>query len=133
MIKRRVLYLLSVICLGLWWACTNTTEPDSDFELEIGQFPNLEYPVIAPANDALTPDSIRSAYREDAARLAVRIMHEVEEEVATVVEIPEKLWNTLYAALIHVYQAYQMAARDSVVNMYDIHTFFYPDRSISSQ
>ncbi len=127
MIKRGVLYLLSVICLGLWWACISTTEPDSSFELEIGQFHDLEYPVIAPADDALTPDSVRSAYREDAARLTVRIMHEAGEEATTVVEIPEGLGNSLYAALIHIYQEEQLAAWDSVVNMYNIHTFANPE------
>jgi len=110
-------YLVGLACLGLaaWIACT----PDSD-PLTFNYFDH-EYPVVAVADDSELPDSLRRAYLEDAGILTLRIVEDVGGEASDQVELPNELLNALYSALIHVYRATDLAARDTVVDMFDIH------------
>ena len=82
---------------------------------------------VPPSEGADVPDSVQARYREDAARLALRYLYEHEETAADEqVELPEPLATSLYNALVRVYAARNLAARDSVVALYRIHTFPNP-------
>jgi hypothetical protein len=76
-------------------------------------------------DDLRVPETLRAAYQEDAARLALR------ELVARPggfdeVTIPSDVVRNYYHALILVYNATALPARDSVVDVYGIHTFPQP-------
>ena len=85
-------------------------------------------PVDVPPPDGLAlPDSVEARYREDAARLALRYLYAQDEEAADEqVELPEPLVTSLYNALARVYEARDLPERDSVVTLYEIHTFPNP-------
>jgi hypothetical protein len=96
-------------------------------ELVISDYYGYEYPLIDSLDDSSIPESIRERYREDADRLTVRIMHNLGGEAEASLEIPEELSRTIYQALIHVYSSSEFAARDSVIDLYDIHTWPDPE------
>lgn len=77
-------------------------------------------------NDSAIPEALRAAYREDAARLALRHLTATGDSARTGVELPADLWDALYRALVRVYNARDLPARDSVVDLYTIHTFPNP-------
>ncbi|MFQ5799388.1 MAG: hypothetical protein ACE5H0_11970 [Bacteroidota bacterium] len=87
----------------------------------------LDYPNVLPADDSDVSDSLRKMYRKDAARLALRKVNEAGGTASQEVELPQDLVSTLYYALIHVHNATHLASRDSVVVIYAIHTFPYPE------
>lgn len=76
------------------------------------------------ADDAQVPEAVRDAYRDDAARLALRLMGGSAPDV---VDLPPEPSRSLYQALIRVSNIPGLAARDSVVTLYQIHTFRMPD------
>lgn len=80
--------------------------------------------VIAPVDDTLVPEPLRVLYREDAARLALRDLQGAGNFDG--IFIPDDVVETYYRALILVYNAESLPARDTVVQVYDIHTFRYP-------
>ena len=90
--------------------------------------------VISIAHGQITPsscfasDSIRALYRNDADRLAVRWLYSSNSPWADSVNIPQDLSDTLLNKLIAVYNATSLPARDSVILLYDIHTF--PDTAL---
>ncbi len=68
----------------------------------------------------------RSRYLEDAAHLALRQLARkgpLDDQPPT---IPDTLWHSLYGALVHVYNAIDLAARDTVVEDYAIHAYPRP-------
>lgn len=90
---------------------------------------NSEQNLLAPgaeiyvsANDSNVPAALREAYKEDAAMLTVRLMHEHGGSQAQEVEPPPPVIHDFYCALIRVFNATSIAARDSVVSIYDIHS-----------
>lgn len=72
-----------------------------------------------PPEDRPLPEDVAAAYREDAARLALRHLATTTDLALAPAEIPESLRATLYNALARVHNA-QIAARDEVAG---IHTF----------
>lgn len=82
---------------------------------------------IVPANDFSIHDSIKILIREDAARIALRDVHSDLESKQSLVTLPQELVDFYYHGLIHVYNASSLAARDSVFNIYKIHTFRSPE------
>ena len=84
-----------------------------------------DFPIVVKADDTNVPDSLRKLYREDAARLALRKVNEKGETDS--VELPHALVQTLYNVFIHVYNLTNLTARDSVVTIYGIHAFLYPE------
>jgi|SRR3990172_631433 len=84
--------------------------------------PGFAYPVVVPAQDRNVPESVRERYREDAARLALHKVDEIGGHLAEQVELPVNLINTIYYALIHIYNS-RLPARDSVITLYDIHNY----------
>lgn len=89
-----------------------------------------EYSVVEiPAPDDVSlSDSLRTVYRTDAGRLALRRVLEEEGEVAQQVRLPDPLVESLYNALLHVHGAEDLEGRDTVVEQHRIHT--YPTRSV---
>lgn len=74
-------------------------------------------------DDSLVPEALRAAYLEDANRLALR---ELEARGYDGITIPPDAVQPYYAALVLVHHATGLPARDTVVDIYGIHTFPYP-------
>lgn len=74
--------------------------------------------VTSPDDEAL-PDSVQERYEEDAAQLAMRFVQEHNPDTEAV-ELPDERVQLFYNALVHVYNAEDIAARDEIVG---IHTF----------
>ena len=91
--------------------------------------------VLAPTDDTGIPSipqenveisgPLQAAYQEDAARLALRSIMESGGTARGEVRIPQTLVSTFYNALARVH-AMNHPARDSVVDLYQIHTFPTP-------
>ena len=113
--------MTTVLSLLLWLSCG--VEPEEPLFLN---YHGYEYPVITEPSEIQVSDSIAALYREDAARLAVRIMLDVGGEAADEVEVPRDLWDALYNTILHFHDATELAARDTVVEMFPIHTFPSP-------
>ena len=77
-------------------------------------------------SDCTASGNIETIYADDADRLALRhvLTNFLPEKDS--VEIPEALSDSVLRALIAVYNATPLAARDTVVSMLDIHTFPLP-------
>lgn len=78
------------------------------------------------AIDSQVPDSVKQQYREDAAELALRLVMQRKSPSGNSVELPADLVQTLYNALIQVYRATDLPARNLVVDTYNIHTLPRP-------
>ena len=74
-------------------------------------------------DDSQLPAPLRAAYFEDATRLALR---DLLAGGYAEIPIPQEAVQPYYAALVLVYNATGLPARDSVVAVYDIHTFPSP-------
>ncbi len=74
-------------------------------------------------DDSQVPESLRAAYREDATRLALR---DLLASGYTEIPIPSDAGQPYYDALVLVYNATVLPARDTVVDVYSIHTFPWP-------
>ncbi|MEA1873309.1 MAG: T9SS type A sorting domain-containing protein [Bacteroidota bacterium] len=67
------------------------------------------------------PDSIVEKYQDDAAALTLRKFYENDLPWADSIEIPDAHSDTVLNALLAVWNADELAARDTVVEMFDIH------------
>jgi hypothetical protein len=74
-------------------------------------------------DDSQVPAELRAAYREDATRLALR---DLIKGGFTEITIPNEPVQPYYDALVLVYNATILPARDTVVDVYGIHTFPSP-------
>jgi len=83
-------------------------------------------PVGSNVNDSRVPDDLRALYREDAARLALRELQAQPGGYGDIA-ISAELIETYYAALVQVFNADGLSARDTVVDVYRIHTFGQPE------
>jgi hypothetical protein len=72
------------------------------------------------------PDSIVEKYTEDAYRLAMKKFFRNGSAFKDSVHIPYSHVDTVMRALLAVYNATALPARDTVVDMFDIHTFKNP-------
>jgi hypothetical protein len=104
----------AIVILAATAACDSVTGPGES-----------EFPTLPPVSDAVLPDSIRAAYRDDAIRLALRYVESVSAAPITPVEPPAQLVRTLLDGLAHVYR-FPHPARDTVVDVLRIHTFPNP-------
>lgn len=77
-------------------------------------------------DERLIPDSVLAAYRQDAAYLAVRTLHTDPVARITQVELPDTLLDAYLQALLHVYLARSIKAREAVVERYQIHAHASP-------
>ena len=73
------------------------------------------------------PDSIVKKYRDDADRLAVRNTFKLNSTYTDSVKINQSLSNQYLNALIAVYNATSIPARDTVVAMLNLHTKTQPE------
>lgn len=80
------------------------------------------YPLVPVAGDQELGQAERLAYHEDAVRLALRHLEDTNSAARSDVEPPAELVESLYSALVRVYLTAH-PARDSVVELYGIHTF----------
>jgi hypothetical protein len=118
--------LVPVVPLALLTACLigpdskrsspSASDPDFSFMASRG----LQVGFIPEADDSEVPPAMREAYRNDAARLVMRRMEEEGSGRSQRVSLPDRLVQSVYNALIHVYNAEHLAARDSVVQ-YRVH------------
>ena len=74
-------------------------------------------------DDSQVPAALREAYREDATRLALR---DLLNGGFTEITIPNEPVQLYYDALVLVYNATILPARDTVADVYRIHTFPSP-------
>src|SRR3989454_9832385 len=72
-------------------------------------------------DDSRVPAELRVLYREDAARLALRELQ--ARPGYGDIAIPAQLIDTYYTALVQVFNADSLGARDTVVDVYSIHTY----------
>lgn len=82
-------------------------------------------PIIPQPENIEIPAALETRYTEDAARLALRHVNETDGAASDDVELSPSLVSTFYNALVHVY-GMDHPARDSVVDLYRIHTFPAP-------
>jgi hypothetical protein len=82
------------------------------------------------ADDSRVPAALRAAYVEDASRLALR---DLLANRFSEVPIPQEAVQPYYNALILVYNATALPARDTVVDAYHIHTIGPATRSLLLQ
>src|SRR6266550_6925363 len=108
-VMRRVYFLLTAAAMLA--ACDTATAPRS---------------LQSSVDDSRVPDELRVLYREDAARLALRELQAWPGGYGDVA-ITAELIDTYYAALIEVFNADGLGARDTVVDVYSIHTFGRPE------
>ncbi len=74
-------------------------------------------------DDSLVSEPVRAAYLDDASRLALR---DLQANGYTGIQIPPESVQPYYDALVLVYNATALPARDTVVDVYSIHTFGNP-------
>lgn len=84
------------------------------------------YGQIIPSS-CTAPDSIVKKYNTDADRLALRKIHQNNLNYVDSVDIPQIHADTILNALLAVYNATTLPARDTVVEIYEIHSFRDPD------
>lgn len=80
-------------------------------------------PVVS---SCMAPDSIAERYRTDADQLAYFKIYRQHLAEKDSVEIPQAHTDTVLRALLAVYNATSLPARDSVVDMFPIHVFPRP-------
>ncbi|MGB1205604.1 MAG: hypothetical protein ACPG5B_08170 [Chitinophagales bacterium] len=102
------LAILMTLSLGLFTACEE--EKDSDTTLGLASECNIS-------------NNVEDKYEDDAVRLALRLQQ--AGPLASQIEIPQALIDRALGALSAVYNS-DFAARDSIVDEYDIHTVDYP-------
>ena len=107
-------------------SCKNAVTSE-EHETDVpGVYYDLNYPMIPDQEQSILPDSIRALYQTDASRLTVRLMLALGGDAANEVELPVFLVESLLNGLSAIYMAGNLAARDSVVDMFPIHTFLSP-------
>jgi len=79
--------------------------------------------IQSSVDDSGVPAELRAAYLEDANRLALR---DLQANGYTAIQIPSEAVQSYYDALVLVYNATALPARDTVVDVYGIHTFPNP-------
>ncbi len=75
-----------------------------------------------PVADATLPEPARSVFLEDANRLALRVIREEGGASSREIELPADQVNELFAVLARIHNATLLPARDSVIELYRIHT-----------
>ncbi|UTW60817.1 T9SS type A sorting domain-containing protein [bacterium SCSIO 12741] len=73
------------------------------------------------------PDSVVQFYQDDADRLALNYLQKLKHPLYDSVEISKAHSDTILDALIAVYNATSLPARDTVVDRFNIHSFPYPN------
>lgn len=77
-------------------------------------------------NDGFMPNKLKSIYRKDAARIALRFVDKEQKATNQTVEIPEQLVNAVYNALVAV-RVSDVPAVDTVATKLGLRTFSNPN------
>ena len=72
------------------------------------------------------PDSIIQYYKEDADRITVKRFYQLNYTYKDSIKIPTSYSDTILRALVAVYNATALPARNAVISTYNIHTFYNP-------
>ena len=99
-------------------SCNSGTEPENTKA-------DFDFTIINPVSDSGIPDSVKAFYEEDAAILAVGEIWKAGSNDTANVEIPQDINQTLSNALLSIHNS-NLAARDSVIEMFPIHIAFGP-------
>lgn len=78
------------------------------------------------SSSCIAPDSIIAKYKDDADRLALRKIYQQNLSFKDSIRIPVTHSDTVLNALIAVYNATTLQARDTVISIFNIHTFPNP-------
>ena len=76
------------------------------------------------------PDSIKELYKQDAAIMALRRIYEIKSTDTSLITISQIEQDSIMEALMAVYNATSLPARDTVIEMFNIHTWPSPSKSI---
>lgn len=82
------------------------------------------------ASSCSAPESIVEKYNADADRLTVRKIYQQNLTYTDSIEIPKTHKDNILYAMLAVYNATSLPARDTVITMYNIHSF--PNPNINS-
>ncbi|MCB9211098.1 MAG: hypothetical protein H6609_17160 [Ignavibacteriales bacterium] len=77
-------------------------------------------------NDSFLSDSLKQLYQIDAYRLALRDMKENDEDYLNKTEISEELYSQYYKGIINIFNSEYTSQVDSILNIFQIHTFGKP-------
>lgn len=120
-ISRLLLGLLVLLCLSQEASAQRRRGNDGGGELKIlKDLPDFFI------NDAFMPNKLKTIYRKDAARIALRFVDKEQKATNQTVEIPEQLVNAVYNALVAV-RVSDVPAVDTVATKLGLRTFSNPN------
>lgn len=106
-------FALIALVLLFSWSCSGDNNPVNPF------------PELPSADDSNIPDSVKSLYRKDAARLSVRYLYSIKSPDTSSIVIPHDLVNLFYDGFIYIYNSESEKA-EYVTKTNPVHTFPYP-------
>ncbi len=114
---KKLLYIITALIL--FSSCEkNTISPD-------------ENPLLSERQNCEQSDLVKNIYAADAAKLAVELMKHDEINISNI-QIPVEYYQQAMDALMVVYNAKDIEARDLVIDTYNIHTLPSPSRFMVS-
>ena len=81
---------------------------------------------MTTSDDSNIPDSVKSLYLQDAARLSLRYLYIQKSPDTLLIEIPNNLVSLLYSGLIHIYNCKTLDNTKYITKTNPIHTFPRP-------
>ncbi|MFZ4796369.1 MAG: T9SS type A sorting domain-containing protein [Bacteroidia bacterium] len=87
---------------------------------------SIAYGQVVPSS-CLAPDSVVTKYKTDAYRITLRRLLRNNSTYKDTISIPEKITDTILNALISIYNATSLAARDTIIKIHTVHSFPRPD------
>jgi hypothetical protein len=106
--------LIIIFIFFSFFSCEKNSSP-------IGEIPSE----TSSSDDSNIPDSIRSLYRTDAARLALRHVFQNKLPDTASVNIPQHLIESFYSGLIHIYNCKMITSIDTITKIRPVHTYPY--------
>lgn len=91
-----------------------------------GEYHDLQYPVVRDFDTLDISEDQLAAYGLDADRLTVRFMRSLGEPASNDIDIPAELRESVMNGLLAIFNTDNLAARDTVIELHNIHTFTYP-------
>ncbi len=93
-------------------------------------FSLLEVQAQTVISSCSATDSIQELYKEDAALLALKWLYDTKSSDTISIAIPQAEKDTIMKSLMAVYNATSLAARDTVIEIFNIHAWPSPSKSI---
>jgi hypothetical protein len=82
---------------------------------------------IVEGDDSAISDSLKALFKEDAARLSLRVVYSKPSDKENLIILPDDKVESYYRGLVHIYNANYIHERDLVIETYKIHAFRYPE------